>query len=239
MMYSNSMIVCVKANEKILREFGDIVKLPFGTEYSILIKNLKDVRAKVNVYVDGVDVFNGKTLIVNPKSSSEITRFVNDLSQGNSFKFIERTSKIEQNRGIEMEDGLIRVSFSFETAPLYLSGNIGSPTLYRKGSPQKLYKSANYSVDITPQAVALNQVNDIGITVPGSINNQEFKMSTDFFSTGSTETMILKLVGFTDNGTLVDNPVTVKTKQVCQTCGHKNKMTSKFCTECGTSLQII
>jgi hypothetical protein len=53
MMYSNKLVASIKSNGKILREFNDKVYVPFGTEYSILIKNLNTVRASVNIFVDG------------------------------------------------------------------------------------------------------------------------------------------------------------------------------------------
>ncbi len=44
MMYKQNFVVVVKCNGKILREQdSDVVYLPFGAEYSILLKN-KDSR---------------------------------------------------------------------------------------------------------------------------------------------------------------------------------------------------
>lgn len=116
-MYNNQFVACIKANGKILREFnkGEI-KIPFGTEFSILLKNLSNVRATASIYVDGTDVAPGNSFVVPAKGETEITRFVKNgnLSQGNKFKFIERTPGIEQHRGIKIEDGLIRIEFQFE-----------------------------------------------------------------------------------------------------------------------------
>ena len=39
MMYLQKLAVAVKVNGKVLREVGDTVYIPFGSEYSILIKN--------------------------------------------------------------------------------------------------------------------------------------------------------------------------------------------------------
>ena len=38
-MYSNKLIACVKHNGKILREKGENVLLPFGSEYTLYFKN--------------------------------------------------------------------------------------------------------------------------------------------------------------------------------------------------------
>ena len=52
-MYNNQLVASLKANGKILREFKDTVYIPFGSEYSFLLKNLNTTRALVNVFIDG------------------------------------------------------------------------------------------------------------------------------------------------------------------------------------------
>ena len=110
-MYSDKVVVAVKVNGRVLREDGGMVTLPFGCEYSILLKNLNSVRAQFSVSVDGQDATGGSRLIVAPNSSLELERFIRNgnLHIGNRFKFIERTTEIEQHRGVGADDGLIRV----------------------------------------------------------------------------------------------------------------------------------
>ena len=43
-MYLNKVAVAIKSNGKVLREQGDNVYIPFGSEYSIQVKNLNSVR---------------------------------------------------------------------------------------------------------------------------------------------------------------------------------------------------
>lgn len=115
MMYNNKLVASLKANGKILREFKDIVYIPFGAEYSFLIKNLNTTRALVNIYIDGENVIeNG--LVLNAGQEVDLERYVKNgnLSAGNKFKFIERTNTIEQHRGIKLEDGLVRIEFQYE-----------------------------------------------------------------------------------------------------------------------------
>lgn len=115
-MYNSKLSVCIKAAGKVLREQKDQVYVPFGSEYSIYLKNLNTVRALVRINLDGVDVTDGTDLVIQPNSSIDLERFMKagNLSQGNRFKFIERTSKVEAHRGIQAEDGLLRVEFQFE-----------------------------------------------------------------------------------------------------------------------------
>jgi hypothetical protein len=117
MVYSpNKVVACLKVDGKVLREDGNAVTLPFGSEYSVLIKNLNPVRIKVRVSVDGTDATEGLWLIVNPNDDLELERFIRNgnLQAGNRFKFIERTSDIEAFRGIKADDGLIRIEYQVE-----------------------------------------------------------------------------------------------------------------------------
>ena len=116
MMYNQKLVASIKTKGKILREFKDTVYIPFGSEYSILLKNLNTVRAVVNVFIDGENAVPGG-LVIDPGRSVDLERWIKNgnLSEGNRFKFIERTAKIEEGpRGIKEEDGLIRVEYQFE-----------------------------------------------------------------------------------------------------------------------------
>lgn len=113
MMFVNRFVCTVKVNGKILREQSNLVTLPFGAEYEILLKNLNSRRAMVKVSVDGQDATDGTRLILQPNASVTLERFIKNgnLSRGNRFKFIERSAGIESHRGIKEDDGLIRAEF--------------------------------------------------------------------------------------------------------------------------------
>lgn len=138
-MYQNKLVACLKSNGKVLREFKDTVYIPFGSEYSVLLKNLNNVRALVNVSIDGSDVAEGSAFVLGANQSLEISRFIRNgnLTQGNSFKFIERTGAVERGRGgIQLDDGIIRIEFQFERpTPVYRPsptpyfGSTGTPKL--------------------------------------------------------------------------------------------------------------
>ena len=117
MMYNRNLVVAVKANGKILREHGDTVYMPFGQEYSLLIKNLHTRSVVVSISIDGKSVTENTKLVINGGSETELKRTVrnDDNAHGNAFKFIERTEAVENGpRGIGAEDGLIRVEYEFE-----------------------------------------------------------------------------------------------------------------------------
>jgi hypothetical protein len=77
-----------------------------------------------------------------------------------------------------------------------------------------------------------------GITVPGAISEQKFKTGAWFAVDGQKHVMVLRLMG-TYGDAPVEEPVTVKTKIECPTCGTKSQPGVKFCGECGTSLVTL
>lgn len=114
MVYMEKFIAVVKHNGKILRERDGFVSLPFGSEYSLLLKNKNSVKAVVNVEIDGQDVLDGNQLIVNPNSYLELNGFMKGTKVVNKFKSIQKTKQIADYRGDRVDDGIIRVEFRFE-----------------------------------------------------------------------------------------------------------------------------
>jgi hypothetical protein len=292
MMYQSKLVASLKANGKILREFKDTVYIPFGSEYSFLIKNLNSTRALVNIFIDGENVVEGG-LVVNVGQEIDLERYVKagSLSAGNKFKFIERTQAVEDGpRGIKLEDGLVRIEFQYEKHPLQdwftLNRSINNSTyatntseykgvtdkysttggtgwLQASGSISQMnvggaLRGVDYSRGEAVKAAAdsaINQVapdsieyhsgsatmdwNDVGITVPGSKSTQKFTETTMGILEAEKHTIVLKLLGETADNKPVVKPITVDRKQKCDTCGKVNKATAKFCTECGTALEIF
>ena len=261
MMYSKKFSVCIKVNGKVLREQGDEVAIPFGTEYSITLKNLNTVRAQVRVSIDGTDATEDTWLIVQPNSSINLERFIRkgDNNQGNRFKFIERSNAIEQYRGIKEDDGLVRVEYRFETI-LPPTTTVTTPNVdwykyydWQKSTPNPydMWAETSYNAQqgttTTPRHPAMNCVRSAtmnivktasaGITVAGSKSNQSFFNVPDF-ECGPSEVIVLKLIGAIA-GEPIKEEITVNHKPQCSTCGRKNKATNKFCSQCGTSLILF
>ena len=310
-MYANKLVASLKANGKILREFKDTVYIPFGSEYSFLLKNLNTTRALVNVFIDGEDMTPGG-LVINAGQEINLERSIKggNLFEGNRFKFIERTGAIEDGpRGVKLEDGLVRIEFQFEKPPVSvnnlndwqrnqlfrgldlgtISGSIGASEY--PGVTDKYSKNINnswiqasgtsYSTnvggamrgvdfskngEVTAQAASasidnycatngiINKIeahdgmatmdsyvpkNDVGITVPGSKSTQKFQTTYMNAMEPEKHSIVLKLLGETADNRPVLQPVNVKMKPKCVTCGKQNKAHAKFCTECGTALEIF
>jgi hypothetical protein len=113
MAYLKNFVVAVKSNNTVLREFEDTVYVPFDSDYSILLKNLNSRKALVKITIDGKSI--GNQLILNANDTIELERFIQDnLNNGYKFKFVKRIEEIEKNRGINVDDGIIRVEFTYE-----------------------------------------------------------------------------------------------------------------------------
>lgn len=265
-MYGNKLAVAIKHNGKVLREHKDTVYLPFGQEFTILIKNLNSVRASVLVSIDGQDVLCGSSLVIAPNSEMELKRYLNNVSsvEGNAFKFIERTAGIEEHRGVKIDDGIIRIEYQFEDLARYqkasnaiLRGWDSDYDRRIRGTPlpefiprpdytltcmtptstynEKLVATATSTA--TPQL--MNQAAEAGITVPGQVVEQKFETVGWFPKQAETHALVIRMLGESPTGAKVEQPVTVKHKPKCTTCGHLNKQTSKFCSECGTALNVL
>lgn len=259
-MYNQKLSVAIKSNGKVLREFKDTVYMPFGNEYQISIKNLNTVRALVNIYLDGTDVAPGG-LVVNAGQTIDLERWIKNgnLTEGNRFKFIERTAQIEKHKGIGHEDGLVRVEYQFEKpAPVYSQlttswdyskqiwdthPNIARGFGYNISSASDVpTKGVSKGIFASAQACSASYsapVNDVGITVPGSKSTQSFSTTTIGALETEKHSIILKLLGETADNKPVLKEVTVKHKPVCVTCGKHNKAHAKYCVECGTALEIF
>lgn len=312
-MYDSKFVVAIKSGGKVLKETKDLVHLPFGSEFSVLVKNLNSRRAKFTLHIDGQDVLDGENIIVNANSEVEMKRFIRNgnMDEGNAFKFIERTQKIEDGpRGIKVDDGVVRVEFWFEQeapeikttihndvwwdeyyypryrrsfwsppfgGPYYGSitsttgGDISSVKLGSVSSSDMkgiargvadgnmvqtmnatfsanavasgtttAYNSAtmdSFSTETVAPA-EVTAINDVGITVPGSKVEQKFHTVYGFKSEAQSHVIILRLAGRAGAINIV-TPVIARTKQKCTTCGHVNKANAKFCSECGTGLEIV
>ena len=233
-MYRDGFIAAVKCDGNVLREFNSgIIKLPFGADYSIILKNKSKRKALVDVRIDGKDAIDGNKLIVSYDSPFELKGYMDGRAVKNSFRFVERTGKISNFRGNKLEDSLVEIYFSFEQEPIdyvfdgwhcgdnrYATCNVASNDICS-------------SVSTSYVAKALR--NDIGITVKGKPTSQHFAVGSFGNTDGVEHSIIFKLQG--SSGKSLKSPVTVKTKIQCPTCGQKAKATANYCSNCSTYLQ--
>ena len=142
-MYKNMLVAAIKVDGKVCREIGETVRIPFGSEYQIFLKNLNTLDVVVDITIDGKSVTH-ESLYIAAGTEATIERPVSKTPGGNRFKFIAMTDQIADHRGVEAEDGLISISFRFakyarQVFRPNIWGNANSPwdanPYYHKGSP--------------------------------------------------------------------------------------------------------
>lgn len=254
MVYKKNIVVALKVQGKILREEGNFVTLPFGSEYSILIKNLNSRKALVSIEIDGQDVLDGSQLIIDANSDIELEGFKKRNKVTNRFKFIEKTQEISDYRGDRIDDGIIRVEATFEKEWKHLIDNTSFWYYYPiYGSDGKNDPQWNYNVSFTNNSgfasggIVSNQANCVtrgeftipneeGITVKGN-NDSKQQFVNGYIGSLESEShvIVLKLRG-TYKKEKVNTPVFVRQKKKCEICGKVSKSNVKFCANCGNCL---
>lgn len=237
-MYNEKFVAVIKHKGKILRDDCGIVRLPFGSEYTILLKNKNSVKAVANVEVDGKDVLQSYGIIVPPNQSVEITGWMRDMSKTNKFKFIQKTKQIQKFRGNRVDDGLIRVEYRFEKkcVPKVTSNPW---EIYCGNNDEKWSWSTvtNCNSDANYISKCSAQSKDEGITVKGKVVDQEYQHgSTDLLENVSS-VIIINLYGISKAGKKVEKVITTRSRIQCDICGKKWKSNIKYCGNCGNYLQ--
>ena len=287
MTYKDQFVVEVKADGQILRVRDGSVYLPFGCEYSILLKNLNSRKASVKVSIDNEDVLDGSSLILDPLVTHELQGFLRGTTAKNRFRFIQKTEEIQKHRGDKVGDGLVRVEFAFEKPrpepiikkviteveehhhhhtywPKPYTWYDGSGWQYISNYNDTVkYTSPNISSSGEDQSVFMNQVQsrgmtnivqdslgvqasftannapnvDEGITVKGNEIYEQY-MYGMIGELEQPSVIVISLKGMQQGpGVVVQDPITVKTKLECSSCGLKSKSSFKFCPNCGTFLE--
>ena len=245
MNYKNNFVVAVRdGNGKILREKDGAVFLPFGDEYSILLKNLDSRKAVVDISIDGEDILDKNRLIVDPNSDVELDGFMRGKSATNSFKFIEKTEEIINHRGDRIDDGIIRVNVTFEKHVEYKKVVWYEPYWYWNDwhyhwYPPYIITSGSITTancNTTTNTSLCCADSDEGITVKGSEINQDFVDGYTKLLEEESTVIILRLKGVTNTNKKVEVPLTVSEKIECPTCGRMSKSSSNYCSNCGTFL---
>lgn len=251
MMYNNKLVASVKCGGKIMREDGETVYLPFGSEYSLLLKNLNTRKALVKVEIDGEDVTGGG-LIISPNQTVDFERYILDgnLDAGPKFKFIEMTGRISDHRGEDVSDGIVRVTYQFEAPPTYThtyytntwNTPLGGNNVYGVGmrgmSVGASIGTTSIDGEVQTSGNVLPPQSDKGITTKGSESDQKFSYGNIGTLEATEHVICLQLKGQVGEH-VVQRPVAVQVKFKCDVCGKGNIPSgNKFCPECGTNLTV-
>jgi hypothetical protein len=266
MVFKHNFIAVVKANGKILREQKDsTVLIPFGSEYSIYMKNQESRKAVVTITIDGEDVLKGHRLVVDANSTFNLEGFLDeDGNVTNRFKFIKKTDRIVKHRGDKIDDGTVRIEYQFE-APVpeivwepqvtYIKKYPWYPPHTWYGS-RSLIDSSNVEIGGTSTSMACSSGDDVtinyccreidscmpdidadeGITSKGSKSNQQLYSTWVGTLESNSHVITFKLKGHKRSGARVEKAVLVREKLTCDCCGTRNPSSHRFCCHCGTCL---
>lgn len=177
------------------------VRLPFGSEYSILLKNQNPLRAKVQVLIDGMDVSSIGRIVLEPGQVMTLERFLDSYSSGRRFKFIskeegERTGALQDPTSNKL--GLVEIRFWSEVTPTFTDTKINtdSMTFSSVGALRsaKVYCNSNISFAATTNSA--DKVNSlVGGTAEGSLSNQGFTTASHFAVESVPTVMTIRLLG--------------------------------------------
>jgi len=261
MVYKNNFIAVIKHKGRIMRDNGGVVRLPPGSEYSILLKNKDSRTAIARISVDGEDVMDGHRYIVPGNTQRELKGFLKGLKATHKFRVIKKTKQIARYRGDRLDDGMVEVEFWYEqavTTPwvIYDTGQqrwpdspdctFGDSTA---GLAQTTYTSANFhqvkcssprikSSIIAPCNVPTPKRDEV-ITVKGSKAHQNFQYGNVGTLESHSSTIIIRLKGTVKKrGGIrpVKKAITTRSRIQCTTCGRKWRSHLKFCGNCSTAL---
>ena len=249
MVYKNNFIVVVKCNGKVMREQNGAVTLPFGSEYSIMLKNKDSRKAVASVEIDGEDVMNGHKYIVPANTSVELKGFLKGLNAKNKFRFIKKTKEISDFRGDRLDDGLIRVEFWHEEqqpVPLVWPSFVLYNNNYEYKDGYSINDTSSGLTEPTYTATcnfsntkSVQPPVDEGITVKGSKTNQQFNYGSVGTLEHNSSVIIIELKGTTKRAgkvMVVRKPITVSYRKQCSSCGKKWRSSMSFCGNCSTAL---
>lgn len=202
----HTVIAAIKVGGQLLDALDDgIVQLPFGSEYSIVLKNLNPVRAQFQLAIDGDDATSHTWIVIQPNAEIEMERFIKNgnWASGNRFKFVERTKTLEATRGKKVDDGIVRVEVQVERVrpvvdvPVYREYDVLIPRYYYPPYPYRrrsVPMAAASGGRMRASSRSIGASAGVGITRPGGHSNQSFH-ATDGFQTGPSQILLLHLRG--------------------------------------------
>lgn len=243
-MYFEKFVASLKVDGRFLRDESGVVKVPFGTEYELYLKNLESRTAVVAVSIDGKDVLDGNKLVVESNSSMDLLGFMEGQRVRNKFKFIELTKEVEEDLGYSPEDSLIRIEvwykkiqpahtivYTYTYNPYPFPYHWNTYNTGGRGSSSGAISSSNTCV-ADDSNINCCYTSDLGVTVKGNECRQNFGSTYVGELENESHVFVLRLSGYKE-----DKKVSVVTKTKdkihCPDCGKANRYSYKFCTNCG------
>ncbi len=262
-MYKNDYVMCLIKDGHILEEVDRKVRLPFGAEYKVRLKNKHSKRCAVDLIINGEKV---SRFILDSNETTDIERFLDgNLSSGKRFQFAslhDGRVKDKQN----FENGLVEAHFFQEEEPQIREIHHHHDHWDRKPyvplpDPYPPYPEHPWPGYPTPYCEDMNkiiqrkastgggtcsrlQVGDNNYAMPGE--GMTFSMNCSADLPGSTvrgsesKQEFREVSGYTFSSTStilklkIVNGEVRSTTRYCSGCGRKRKHGNKYCSNCGT-----
>jgi hypothetical protein len=221
--YANAFVVSLICNNQPQREYNEdnerVVRIPFGSEYSLRLKNMRDNKVSVMISIDGMNIVSGGgRFVLQPHEDLDLERFVEDLKEGKRFKFMsveegKNTGEIQDP--YSKDNGLITVEiFEPEVKKVYRESGYSDVLRSRKISADGFTQTKGSSRGITGCSnvvmdnVVMTSSFDAGATVAGSTSSQQFQTLADHTKYIPAGKISIRIKGTTFS--LVDTPWKVK-----------------------------
>lgn len=259
-MFKQNTVISIRVGKNFLPDNDSIIKIPFGSEYSILIKNLNNSPINVRMFIDGIQNGQEKGFVIKEKDSLELNSF---FISNNAFKFINKSKELNERRNENIEDSLIRFevdilkenknNISLKDFNDLIKKTKINPNPYEKEkSHEKPWEFPKVNLNEHPflperknilggnynpyeQVFCTNSVvnySNEGITVPG--NKVEQQEINNFIESNyikeSSFCFIFKLEG------IVESLDLKKEKKSCTVCGKSYKSKFNYCPIDGSYL---
>lgn len=238
-MYRKRCVMSVIHNGYPLKEDSGKIFMPFGSDYSIRLKNKHNEACVAKLFIDGVVTNKLGDFIIQPNSSIEIDRFVDkSLDKGEKFKFVEISNK-EVDDPTSEENGIVRVEFRlgekitndvwadvhqyFYNTYQYPDNNT-IKDFYASDTARNIkYTTNSNSVVCGMSANSCSKKSD-GATIRGDESKQNFSYGFVELS-DEVITMELKIAGVVTNNN--------KRDKYCSLCGTNIRSIDRYCFNCG------
>jgi hypothetical protein len=250
-MYKNNFVLTILRDGEPVKELGGKVYLPFNTEYSIRLKNRHDKRALANVSIDGRAATSLGSLIIPPKSSVTLERFLDhSLIEGCRFKFVSLDHP-EVDDPSDSNNGIVRVEFYLErNIKINYDPKPWVPQIDRPWKPWKPWRREDIKWIYEPEATDSTADSAVGnhtytycsslfkssgpsslkgATVGGDYSNQHFQWGENF-PTETIPTIInLKIYSSADQNEVNKTYLA----SYCTRCGRRRRLNNVYCASCG------
>jgi len=251
-MYSSNFVASVLVGGKIVREEGNTVKVPFGGEYCVRLRNKNNTLCIVDLYVDGELANTVGSLVLEGNSYYDVRGFLTKLGNHKKFQFVKLSDNRVRQPG-ELENGIIEARFYLQKQvervkeviverPIYIyNDRLINP--WFQWNQEKFYTDSTFtspcimpagllSANIVSEPASNYNCNGTnskcsnGATIEGQQFSEQFE--TVRLDVESKPTIIrIKLMGYqTDRNTCI----------YCQTRYERN---DKYCKNCGKPVNIM